>query len=120
METTNPVEWVGTSKRDLKKFPAAVQDEVGFALYQAQIGLRYRHVKSLKGFGANVLEIISRHDGDAFRAVYTVRFKGAVYVLHAFQKKAKRGVSTPKQEIDLVRRRLMAAEQHYREFYGER
>ena len=74
-----PVEWVGTSKRDLKKFPAAVQDEVGFALYQAQVGLRHRHVKTLKGLGANVLEIISRHDGDTFRAVYTVRFKGAVY-----------------------------------------
>ncbi len=117
---TKPVEWVGTSKRDLKKFPAAVQDEVGFALYQAQVGLRHRHVKSLKGLGANVLEIISRHDGDTYRAVYTVRFLEAVYVLHAFQKKAKRGISTPKQEIDLVRRRLMAAELHHREIYGER
>ena len=120
MEMTNPVEWVGTSKRDLKRFPAAVQDEVGFALYQAQIGRRYRHVKSLKGFGANVLEIISRHDGDAYRAVYTVRFKERYMSCMLSKKKAKRGVSTPKQEIDLVRRRLMAAEQHYKEFYGER
>jgi len=115
-----PVEWVGASKRDLKKFPSAVQAEVGFALYQAQDGFRYHQVKILKGFGAKVLEIISRHDGDTYRVVYTVRFKGAVYVLHAFQKKAKKGVSTPRREIDLVRRRLMTAEQHYRENYGER
>ena len=115
-----PVEWVGTSKRDLKRFPATVQDQIGFALYQAQVGLRHRHVKSLKGLGASVLEIMSRHDGDTFRTVYTVRFKAAVYVLHAFQKKSKRGIATPKQEIDLVRRRLKAAEQHYRDTYGER
>ena len=120
IEILKPVEWVGSSRTDLKKFPAAVQDQVGFALYQAQVGLRYRHVKSLKGLGANVLEIISRHDGDTYRAVYTVRFKAAVYVLHAFQKKAKRGISTPRQEIDLVKRRLKAAEQHYRDTYGER
>ena len=113
-----PVEWVGSSKTDLKRFPEAVRAMVGYALYQAQVGLRHRDVKPIRGLGSNVLEVVSRHDGDTFRTVYTVRFKVAVYVLHAFQKKAKRGIATPKQEIDLVRRRLRAAEQHYRENYG--
>ena len=114
-----PVEWVGSSKGALKKFPATVQDQVGFALYQAQAGLTHRDAKPLKGLGAHVLEVVSRHDGDTYRTVYTVRFKAAVYVLHAFQKKAKRGSATPKPEIDLVKRRLRAAEQHYTDTYGE-
>ncbi len=119
-EMLKPVEWVGSSKGDLKKFPAAVQDRIGFALYQAQIRLRHRDAKLLKGLGPHVLEVVSRHDGDTYRAVYTVRFKLAVYVLHAFQKKARRGIVTPKQEIDLVKRRLRTAEQHYKDVYGER
>ncbi len=119
IEILKPVEWVGSSREDLKKFPDAVQDQVGFALYQAQVGLKHRTTKPLKGLGANVLEVISRQDGDTYRTVYTVRFKAAVYVLHAFQKKAKRGIATPKQEIDLVKHRLKAAEQHYANTYGE-
>ena len=119
MEVNKFVEWVGSSKDDLKKFPAYVKDQVGFALYQAQVGLKHRNAKPLRSFGAHVLEIVSRHDGDTYRVVYTVRFKTVVYVLHAFQKKAKRGISTPKQDIDLVKRRLMAAEQHYKNTYGE-
>ncbi len=118
-EMLKPVEWVGSSKGDLKKFPAAVQDRVGFALYQAQIGLRHRDATLLKGLGPQVLEVVSRYDGDTYRAVYTVRFKLAVYVLHAFQKKAKRGIETPKQEIDLIKRRLRSAEQHYKDIYVE-
>ena len=114
-----PVEWVGSSKDDLKKFPAAVQDHVGFALYQAQVGFTHRDVKSLKALGVHVMEVVSRYDGDTYRAVYTVRFKAAIYVLHVFQKKAKRGIATPRQEIDLVKRRLKAAEQHDRDTYGE-
>ena len=114
-----PVEWVGSSREDLKKFPAAVQDQVGFALYQAQVGLKHRTAKPLKELGANVLEVISRQDGGTYRTVYTVRFKAAIYVLHAFQKKAKRGIATPNQEIDLVKHRLKAAEQHYTDTYGE-
>ena len=113
-----PVQWVGSSKSDLKRFPDAVQDRMGFAIYQAQAGLRHRNAKPLKGFGSGVLEVVARHDGDAFRAVYTVRFETAVYVLHAFQKKARRGIATPKQELDLVRRRLRVAEQHYRNTHG--
>ena len=79
-----PVEWVSSSKGDLKKFPAAVQDQVGFALYQAQAGFKHRDAKPLKGLSAHVLEVVSSHDGDTYRAVYTVQFKAAVYVLHAF------------------------------------
>ena len=113
-----PVQWVGSSKSDLKRYPDAVQDRMGFAIYQAQAGLRHRNAKPLKGFGSGVLEVVTRHDGDTFRAVYTVRFETAVYVLHAFQKKARRGIATPKQELDLVRRRLRVAEQHYRNTHG--
>ena len=115
-----PLEWVGSSKTDLKEFPAAVQDQVGFALYQAQVGLTHHDVKPLKGFGPNVLEVVSRQEGDTYRTVYTVRFKAAIYVLHAFQKKAKQGIATPKLELELVRRRLKAAQQHYADTYGER
>ncbi len=114
-----PVEWVGSSKADLKRFPDPVKHRMGFAIYQAQAGLRYRDAKPLKGFGAGVLEVISRHDGDTFRTVYTVRFARTIYVLHAFQKKAKRGIATPRRELGLVRRRLRTAEEHYRAVYGE-
>ena len=113
-----PVQWVGSSKSDLKRFPDPVQDRMGFAIYQAQAGLRHRDAKPLKGFGSGVLEMVARHDGDTFRAVYTVRFETAVYFLHAFQKKARRGIATPKQDLDLVRRRLRVAEQHYRNTHG--
>lgn len=119
-DVLKPVEWVGSSKADLKSFPVVVQDHVGFALYQAQVGLKPRDVKPLKGFGANVLEVVSRQEGDTFRTVYTVRFKAAIYVLHAFHKKAKHGIATPKSELDLVRRRLKAAQEHYADTYGER
>ena len=113
------IEWVSSSKQDLRQFPADVQDHVGYALYQAQVGLKHRDAKPLKGVGPNVLEVVSRRDGDTYRAVYTVRFRAAVYVLHAFQKKAKRGIATPKREIDLIKRRLKAAERHYAKTYGE-
>ena len=110
-----PVEWIGSSKADLKHFPDPVQGRMGFAIYRAQLGRRHRDAKPLKGFGPGVVEVVARHDGDTFRAVYTVRFETAVYVLHAFQKKARRGIATPRQELDLVRRRLRAAERHYRD-----
>ena len=115
-----PLAWVGSSKEDLKAFPDAVQDHLGFALYQAQAGLKHRDAKPLKGLGPGILEVVSRHEGNAYRTVYTVRFAAAVYVLHAFQKRAKKGIATPKHEIDLVRRRLRAAQQDYEENYGKR
>jgi phage-related protein len=89
---------------------------LGAALYAAQQGETDPAAKPLKGFGgASVLEVISDHQGDTWRAVYTVRYTEAVYVLHAFQKKSKRGVATPKQELDLIRRRLAEAERLHRE-----
>lgn len=111
-----PVFWMASSRKDLKAFPKAVQSDVGYALFAAQRGEEYRSVKALKGFGGrSVLEIIAPHDGDTYRAVYTVKFEDAVYVLHAFQKKSTKGIATPQREIDLIRRRLADAEQHHRE-----
>lgn len=92
---------------------------MGYALYQAQIGQKHRDVKPLKGLGAGVLEIISRYDGNTYRAVYTVRWSQAIYVLHAFQKKASQGRKTPKHDIHLVRQRLKQAERHYEVNYGK-
>jgi len=111
-----PVRWVGSSRRDLKTFPRPVQRDVGQALYAAQCSEEYPSVKALKGFGGRaVLEIVVPHEGGAWRVVYTVRYQDAIYVLHAFQKKSKRGIATPPQELDLVKQRLAAAERDYRE-----
>jgi phage-related protein len=107
-----PVIWVGSSRKDLREFPDIVQDHVGYALYVAQQGSRHRDTKTLSGFGgAGVVEIIKDHRGDTYRAVYTVRFEGAVYVLHVFQKKSKTGRETPCQDMDLIEQRLREAEQ---------
>jgi phage-related protein len=93
-----------------------VKDDMGYALYLAQIGKKHESAKLLKGFGgASVLELVDDHDGDTYRAVYTVRFAAAVYVLHAFQKKSKKGRETPKSDIDIVRRRLRTAEDDARQ-----
>ncbi|AJF07804.1 type II toxin-antitoxin system RelE/ParE family toxin [Geoalkalibacter subterraneus] len=105
--------WVGDSKDNLRSFPEEVKDAMGFALRQAQQGGKHPAAKPLKGFkGAGVLEIVEDHDGDTYRAVYTVRFKGRVYVLHAFQKKSKKGIQTPQPVIDLIRDRLKRVEAH--------
>ena len=107
-----PAVWVGTSLEDLKKFPDEVQDEIGYGLFVAQMGDKHRKVKPLKGFmGGGILEMISDHRGNTYRAVYTVRLIHAVYVLHAFQKKSKKGIETPKRELELIRQRLKQAEQ---------
>ena len=90
---------------------------MGFALFQAQAGGKHVDAKPLKGFGgAGVLEVVEDLQGSAFRAVYTIKLAGAVYVLHAFQKKSKKGRKTPKAERDLIRKRLKAAEEHYAEW----
>ena len=107
--------WVGSSRTDLKAFPAEVKDVMGYALYQAQIGLKAPSAKPLRGFGgAGILEIVEDHHTDTYRAVYTVKFSKSVYVLHAFQKKSRKGIATPKADIDLIRQRLRAAEEHYK------
>ena len=106
-----PRRWIGSAKKDLLAMPDEVQQNFGFALYQAQIGLLHPDAKPLKGFGsAGILEIVEDWRGDAYRAVYTVRFARVVYVLHCFQKKSKYGVETPKPEMDLIRARLKEAE----------
>jgi phage-related protein len=106
-----PLVWVGPSLRDLRACPDPVQGAVGYALFVAQAGSRHPSAKPLKGFGgAGVLEVIEDHDGSTYRAVYTVRFSDAVYVLHVFQKKSKRGAATPKHELALIRARLREAE----------
>jgi len=110
-----PVEWIGSSYKDFRSFPDPVQDIMGFALYQAQIGHLHTSAKPLKGFGgASVLEIVDDYQGDTYRAVYTVKFKNAIYVLHAFQKKSKKGIKTPQHEIELIQQRLKIAEEDYK------
>lgn len=109
-----PLFWVGDSKEVLLAFPREVQRAMGRGLMLAQHGGKDLHAKPLKGFGgAGVLELLDDHEGDTYRVVYTVRLADAVYVLHTFQKKARRGIATPKQEIDVIRRRLRAAEEHH-------
>ncbi len=111
------VRWVGSSKEDLSKFPVEVRRRVGGALWEAQIGRKAVYAKPLKGFGdAGVLEIVEDFDGDTFRAVYTVRFAKALYVLHAFQKKSKRGTTTPKAELTLIDQRLRRAREDYEQW----
>jgi phage-related protein len=109
-----PVRWVGTSKEDLSAFPDEVKRRMGRALWDAQIGLKAPFAKPLKGFGgAGVLEVVDAFDGNAYRSVYTVRFAGVVYVLHAFQKKSTRGISTPKPALAIIAMRLAQAKEDY-------
>jgi phage-related protein len=110
-----PVRWIGSSLKDLRAFPAEVRREVGYVIYAAQKGGTDPSAKPMKGFpGASVMEIVTPFGGDTWRTVYTVRLKDVVYVLHAFQKKSKSGIATPKKEIDLIHRRLATAEREYR------
>ena len=110
-----PVRWIGASLRDLRSFPRSVRIDIGHALFAAQQGKIDPAAKPLRGFGGSVLEIVASHHGNAWRAVYTVRFQDAVYVLHVFQKESTRGIVTPKREIDLIKQRLAEAERDYRE-----
>ena len=108
--------WVGTSKEDLSGFDEEVRRVMGFALFVAQLGDKHPDAKVLRGFGsAGVLEVIEDSDGATFRSVYTVKFSGRLFVLHAFQKKSKKGAKTPKAEIDLVKKRLEEAERIHAE-----
>jgi phage-related protein len=114
-----PVVWMGSSRADLRAFPEPVRRAIGHALYAAQQGETDPAAKPLKGFkGSSVMEIIDRYDTDTYRALYTTRFADVLYVLHAFQKKSKRGIATPRQDIDLIRQRLTAAERHYQQRKG--
>ena len=111
-----PVIWVGSSRKDLREFPDAVRDHIGYALYVAQCGGKHRDAKVMTGFGgAGVVEIVKDYRGDTFRAVYTLRHAGVVYVLHAFQKKSKSGRETPRRDMDLIKQRLREAEKMAKE-----
>jgi len=115
-EVLKPVRWVGTSLRDLRSFPRAVRSDIGQALFTAQQGKTDPAAKPLKGFGgASVMEIVASHQGNAWRAVYTVKIEDAIYVLHVFQKKSTKGIATPTREIELIKKRLGDAEREHRE-----
>ena len=104
-----PIVWIRSSHEDLKRFPSEVQDEMGYALYVAQIGDKHPKAKPLKGF-SGIMEIRSDYASNTYRAVYTTKIDDTIYVLHAFQKKSKRGIETPKKEINLIKRRLKIAQ----------
>src|SRR5215471_12565450 len=108
-----PLLWVGSAKDDLLEFPEAVKDEIGVALSVAQFGGTHPKSKPWKGEGPGVLEIVEDHRGDTYRAVYTVRFEQAVYVLHVFQKKSPKGIKTAQTDVELVSRRLRVAREDY-------
>jgi phage-related protein len=120
MKRLKDIEWIGSSKKDLKSLPEAVQDTFGFALHLAQMGKKHTKAKPLQGFGsAGVLEVVEDADSGTYRAVYTVRFSEVVYVLHCFQKKSTHGISTPKPEMALIQARLKQAAAHYGATYGK-
>ena len=114
-----PLHWVGSAKKDLLRFPGEVIDDFGYALGAVQLGATPPQAKPWKGEGAGVLELVESHVGNAFRAVYTVRFAKAVYVLHCFQKKSPDGIRTAQSDIDLIHARLKACQQHYEEHHGD-
>lgn len=119
LRTIKPAVFVGSSRKDLRAFPTAVRNEIGQALFEAQLGDHPRNAKPLKGLG-RVLEIRDNFEGDTYRAVYTIRFEGVLYVLHAFQKKSTSGIATPQRHIDLIRLRLRDAEVIHKASKGER
>jgi phage-related protein len=114
-----PLFWIASSKNDLLAFPEVVKDELGTALSVAQFGGKHPHAKPWRGEGAGVFEVVEDHRGDAYRAVYTVRFERAVYVLHAFQKKSPSGIRTAKKDIELIGRRLSEASADYEVRFGK-
>jgi phage-related protein len=115
-ESERPIVWIASSRRDLRGFPRGVRRDIGLALYAAQQGETDPAAKPLKGFGgASVVEIVVDHKTDTWRAVYTVRYREAIYVLHVFQKKSTKGIATSKKDLDLIQRRLAEAERLHRE-----
>ena len=108
-----PLHWVGSAKRDYLAFPIEVQSDMGYALGLAQLGTKHPNTKPWKGEGPGVFEIAEDHRGDTYRAVYTVRFAGAVYVLHAFQRKSTQGIKTPLADVRLISNRLKRAQSDY-------
>jgi phage-related protein len=110
VRSARPLLWIASSRRDYRKFPSRVQDNFGFELFLAQTGQHPPSAKPLRGLGSGTIELVEDFDGDTYRAVYTVHFAEAIYVLHAFKKKSKRGIKTPQRDIDLIVKRLKDAE----------
>jgi phage-related protein len=108
-----PLRWIGDSYRRYVEFPRQVKQDIGLAMMVAQYGGKAESAKPWKGLGSGVMEVVDSFDGNAYRAIYTVRFADSVYVLHAFQKKSKRGISTPQRDVNLVKARLVAALHDY-------
>ena len=110
-----PARFIRSAREDLRRFPEDVRTEFGYAIFAAQAGGKAPKAKPLKGIvpGSGVLEIVEDFDGNTYRVVYTVKFPDALYVLHAFQKKSRHGIKTPKHEIDLIRARFAEAKAHY-------
>ncbi len=118
-EGEKPLDWVSSSKKDFLRFPEPVKDEMGNALGLAQFGGKHPSAKPWKGQGPGVFEVVDDHDGDTCRAVYTVRFREVVYVLHAFQKKSQKGIKTAQVDVELVERRLKVAQKDYEARHGK-
>jgi len=117
-----PLYWIASSKEDLIKFPGEVKDVMGYSLDVAQNGGKADNAKPLSNVvkGGRVYEVFDDHKGDTYRAVYTVKFEKAVYVLHAFKKKSTKGISTPKPDVDLMKARYKKAEEHYKKTFGSK
>jgi phage-related protein len=114
-----PLFWIRSSLKDLAKFPAVVREHIGYALSAAQFGGKHQNAKPWKGDGAGMLEVVEDFRGDTFRAVYTVRFAEAVYVLHAFQKKSTKGIATSQADRELISKRLKDAIADWEERFGK-
>lgn len=118
-EGEKPLDWVGSSKKDFLAFPEPVKDEMGNALGLAQFGGRHPKAKPWKRQGAGIFEIVEDHHGDTYRAIYTVRFREIVYVLHAFQKKSPKGMKTARSDVELIKQRLRVAQRDHEVRYGK-
>ena len=113
--------YLGSSQKDSQKLPKEVQELFAYALDVAVAGGQHEDVKPLSGFhGRSVVEVVADHRGDTFREIYTVRFEEAIYVLHIFQKKSKKGKATPKEDIEMIKKRLKWAEALHKEFHGKK
>ena len=114
-----PLHWIASAKKDLLEFPADVIQDMGYGLGFVQRGRTPDGAKMMRGFGSGVWELAEDNDGNTYRAVYCVRFAKAVYVLHCFQKKSKKGIATPRPDLDVIRQRLSAAQGDYLRRYTE-
>lgn len=121
MEQKRQLVYLGSSQKDAMKLPEEVQELFAYALDVALKGGQHEDAKPLTGFhGRSVMEVVGDHRGNTFREVYTVRYEEVIYVLHIFQKKSKRGIATPKEEVELIKQRLKWAEALYKEHYGKK